>query len=638
MAAVEAAFGVREQLFRYRGLTLRGTIDNPKLPQKLSSIVRYIGGLDETDRLIRVASRPANAGDPGKWATAHGNAASAPGHTASASTATAAPPPTTSAAAAGTGAPAPSSSAASTAAAPPTQSGGSTPSSSPASTVHVAHERPSAPPGPGYATPGPCSTYWADRTATVTPQPAPYPAKLPWTPCGYTPAQIRAAYGVDKTPWDGSGITVGITDAFASPTIVHDVNAFSSHYGLPLLDNSNFKQLVVPGTVNFPENRFDPQGWFGEETLDVEWVHAMAPHANIVFAGGQNSTVPLDHALINLIDNRSADVITNSWGIYGEPQAPGQMKADEQAFEQAAAEGITVLFSSGDDGDVAALTGLAQGSWPATSPFVTAVGGTSLGVLDPSGAKLEWGWGTYFSSLNDSKMSADGSTVTGTGWDPWPPEFFYGSGGGISVHFAQPDYQKGVVPDSLATSTTTASGTNVSFPTPHRVIPDISLVGDPNTGVLVGETYSISGDPLIDQDCLPAPWAGQGYEYCERRLGGTSLSSPLMAGIVALVDQARHAAGKPNIGFLNPAIYRLGSASAAIHDVLPPTSPTAVLRNTGATGQQTTLRTINSAVTDDGTVIEGADSSLRTTPRWDDVTGLGTPWAPEFVTALTAAP
>jgi subtilase family serine protease len=413
---------------------------------------------------------------------------------------------------------------------------------------------------------------------------------------------------------------------------VNDVNTFSAHYGLPLLNSSNFQQIVSPGTSNFPENRFDPQGWFGEETLDVEWVHAMAPGAKIVFAGGLNSQVPLDHALIDMIDNHRADVISNSWGIYGEANAPGQMRADEQAFEQAAAEGITVLFSSGDNGDVASITGLAQGSWPATSPYVTAVGGTSLALHDPSGSKDEWGWGTYISTLSGSTMSSGGASVTGTGWTPWPPPFVYGSGGGISVHFAQPSYQAGVVPTSLASTTTTASGATVTFASPHRVVPDISLDADPNTGVLVGETYQVSGDTLIDQGCTPL---GGGYEYCERRLGGTSLASPLMAGIVALVDQAREAAGNGPIGFLNPAIYSLGYGSGAIRDVLAPASPTAVLRNTGSTGQTTTARTINSVPQGTtGPVTEGADSSLRTTANWDDVTGLGTPWAPNFVSAL----
>ncbi|MBN9387514.1 MAG: S8/S53 family peptidase [Chloroflexi bacterium] len=501
-----------------------------------------------------------------------------------------------------------------------------------------------APPGEGYATPGPCSTYWSDHDATVSPSAYQYGSNLPWLVCGYTPPQIRAAYGVDKTNLTGSGVRVGITDAFASPTIVQDVNLFSAHYGLPLLDSSNFQQVVVPGTYNFPENRYDPQGWYGEESLDVDWVHAMAPGATIVYAGGQNSNQPLDHALIHLIDNNMVDIITNSWGITGEyTKNYGHIQADEKAFMQAAAQGISVLFSSGDDGDVAASRGLAMGSWPATSPWVTAVGGTSLALKDATGAKSEWGWGTYFSGLqgatispNDYPLNFPGTystthfAVNGSGWSPWPPGFLYGSGGGISLTFAQPDYQKGVVPTTLATSTTTASGQTVTFSSPHRVVPDVSMVGDPNTGVVYGETYAISGDTSIDAGCTKLT---NQTEYCERRIGGTSLSSPLFAGVLALAVQANHG----RVGFVNPALYKLGSGNGAIVDVMPPTSPTALLRNTGtATNPKTTLRTINSVpVGTSGQVVEGADSSLRTTAGWDDVTGLGTPYVPLLVQSLT---
>lgn len=160
---------------------------------------------------------------------------------------------------------------------------------------------------------------------------------------------------------------------------------------------------------------------------------------------------------------------------------------------------------------------------------------------------------------------------------------------------------------------------------------------DPNTGALYGETYNVSGDPLIDAGCTPLDSNHQ-YEYCERRIGGTSLASPLFAGTLALVDQARFAAGKAAVGFVNPTLYTIGSgdAGAAIADVLPPSSALAKLRNGGATGGITTLRTINSVpASATGEVIEKADSSLRTTPGWDDVTGLGAPYAPALVTALS---
>lgn len=504
---------------------------------------------------------------------------------------------------------------------------------------------PAAPPGAGYSTPGPCSTYWADHAATVTPAAHQYGASLPWTPCGYTPPQIRAAYGITPTSQTGAGVRVGVTDAFASPTILQDVNRFSAHYGLPAMNTTSLQQLVVPGVFNAPENpNFDPQGWFGEETLDVEWVHAMAPGAKIVYAGAQRNTAPLDHALIRMIDQHLVDIVTNSWGINGEyPRQYGHVIADERAFMQAAATGITVLFSSGDAGDVAASRGVAQASYPSSSPWVTSVGGTSLAVKNATGVKDEWGWGTYTSKLVGSAPTQTATTVSGTSWSPWPPAFQYGSGGGTSLHFAQPGYQAGIVPSALATTTTSSTGTVIQLGSAHRVTPDISMVGDPNTGVLVGETYRISGDPLVDAGCTPL---GGGYEYCERRIGGTSLSSPLLAGVIALVDQARFDAGKGAIGFLNPAIYSgtpIGAPDShvAIEDVRPPTSPTAVLRNAeNPDGSLTTsLRTINSVpVGTTGAVIEGADTSLRTTTGYDNVTGLGAPYAPAFVTALLAKP
>jgi subtilase family serine protease len=436
-------------------------------------------------------------------------------------------------------------------------------------------------------------------------------------------------------------VTVGITDAFASPTIVQDVNRFSANYGLPPLTASNFQQIVHPGTYNFPENHLDAQGWYGEESLDVEWVHAMAPQASIVYAGANNNNVPLDHALEQLIQQNNVDIVTNSWGISGEYHAPGHFMVEETYFQQAAAQGISVLFSSGDLGDVSAETGLAQASYPSSSPWVTAVGGTSLAVKNAAGDKDEWGWGTYRSYLCENStpvaMVPDCSGVTPPAWSPWPPTFQYGSGGGVSVHFAQPDYQKGVVPDSLSMSTTTASGSSITFSTPHRVVPDVSMVGDPNTGVLYGQTYDKSGDPLIDADCVSLSAT---QEYCERRIGGTSLSSPLFAGVLALAAQANGG----RVGFVNPAIYDAGATgSGAIQDVLPPATPTAVLRNievydaAGNPTLTTTLRTMNSVpASADGPVIEGADSSLRTTRGYDDVTGVGSPYAPSLVNFLSS--
>ena len=322
-------------------------------------------------------------------------------------------------------------------------------------------------------------------------------------------------------------------------------------------------------------------------------MHSIAPLATIVYAGGNNSNTPLDHALIDMIDNHRADVISNSWGIAGDPKQFGKVKSDELAFEQAAATGISVLFSSGDDGDVAAGTGLAQGSWPSTSPFVTSVGGTSL--LYGADGKSEYGWGTYTSYLSDAASTDGYNTVTGSAWSPWPPKFQYGSGGGLSQIFARPDYQHGVVSDAMATHTVTSSGSTYTYASPHRMTPDVAMLADPNTGMAYGETYAISGDPLIDAGCTKL---SSKLEYCERRIGGTSLASPLFAGVLALADQARHDNGIPSdVGFANPALY--STAGGGLVDVQAPGAPTAVLRNVEAdpTTLLTSVRTVNSVPT-----------------------------------------
>src|SRR4029450_8398760 len=106
------------------------------------------------------------------------------------------------------------------------------------------------------------------------PRASPSRRRAPWPPCGSTPAKLRAAYGVSATGLTGAGVTVGVTDAFASPTIVEDVNRFSAQFGLPaLVPGVNFTQIVHPGIYNVVESILDPQGWYGEESLDVEWVH-----------------------------------------------------------------------------------------------------------------------------------------------------------------------------------------------------------------------------------------------------------------------------------------------------------------------------------------------------------------------------
>jgi subtilase family serine protease len=245
---------------------------------------------------------------------------------------------------------------------------------------------------------------------------------------------------------------------------------------------------------------------------------------------------------------------------------------------QGVIEGIGIYFSSGDNSDESQVEGYRTADWPASSPFVTAVGGTTLGVGASSNYLFETGWGTTTSSW------------TGTKWSPSAPgSWLYGAGGGVSTVFAEPSYQQGVVPAGVFS----AQGRS------GRAVPDIAAIADPNAGYLIGETQTFPDGSV---------------KYAEYRIGGTSLSSPIIAGIMALANQA---AGAP-LGFVNPLLYKAAGTSA-FNDVVSPSSTVAMVRTNYVNGVDASnglayvLRTANQTL------------SLQTTPGYDDVTGLGTP-------------
>jgi subtilase family serine protease len=445
--------------------------------------------------------------------------------------------------------------------------------------VHTDHTIGDAPPPAAFVTGQPCSVYWGEKQATGFTNPYGV-GTLPYAPCGYTPAQVKGAYGLSGSALDGSGQTVAIIDAYAAPTIVQDANQWSANRGLPPFTANQFTQVVAPGTYNHPEKGLlqDPQGWYGEETLDVEAVHGMAPAAKIVYVGAPNNFQDLDASLNYVVDNRVAGIVTNSYGFPTELLPAGYILPQEETILQGVVEGIGIYFSSGDNGDESLVEGITTPDWPASSPFVTAVGGTSLAVGASNNYLFETGWGTFTSSW------------TGTTWSPAPPgSWLYGSGGGVSRLFAEPSYQQGVVPAGVFQ----AQGRT------GRAVPDIAAVGDPNTGYIIGETQTFPDGSV---------------KYSEYRIGGTSLSSPLMAGIMALADQK---AGFAH-GFANPVFYQ---NAGDFTDVTSPASTVAVVRTNFNNGVDATdglsyrLRTMNQTL------------SLATTPGYDDVTGLGTPTA-----------
>jgi subtilase family serine protease len=431
------------------------------------------------------------------------------------------------------------------------------------------------PPPPTGTSLGPCSHYWGEKTSSRFPNPFAPGRALPWLICGYTPSQIASAYGVDDLRargLDGRGQTIAITGAFFSPTIRSDVQSFSRSFGLPAV---HYSEVVAPGTLRYPKDPGETQNWYIEQALDVEWTHAIAPRARIVYVGAANTTKGLDQALNEVVDKRLADVVSNSWGMAESDASKGEVRALNSVFEQAQAQGMEMVFASGDNGDNVAATGRASGGFPDSSPLVTSVGGTSLAIGSAGQRLWETGWGTTESTWNGSR------------WAPsFPGSFLYGAGGGASALYAKPAYQDGIVPGT------------------QRAEPDVSLVADPQTGVLFTQTFSKPNG---------------GTEQKQSWIGGTSLSAPLMAGLATLANQS---SGRSN-GFLNPRLYAL-AGGGVFNDITPSGRDLAVLRhrlNPDGT-VSTLLRSLD------------RDSSLHTAAGWDDVTGLGTPRAVQLIDAL----
>jgi subtilase family serine protease len=476
---------------------------------------------------------------------------------------------------------------------------------------------------PGFRNAPPCSTYYGEQNDTTDP---PYgegfPNPLPYAVCGYVPAQFQGAYGL--TPQiaggiDGKGVTVAVVDAYASPTLLSDAQEYARRN----------QPTQVPSAAQFSEHvsksfnqteLCEASEWFGEQTLDVEAVHATAPGANILYVGAKNCLNPLYKSVQEVVDGHLADVITNSWGDNGGDllDGTGSRRSFDNVLLMAAGTGITVQFSAGDEGDEFANLGATVADYPPSSPYATAVGGTSLQVGQTNARIGEPGWSTSKSVLCSTLLQSERypgcreAKKVETWTPPAPGEYLYGGGGGTSYQYPEPSYQEGVVPQALAERNSSVTGIL------NRVEPDISMDGDPTTGMLVGETQEFP----------------DGTYYDQYRIGGTSLSSPLFAGVVADADQA---AGTP-LGFVNPLLYGLdrspSSAAGAFYDVLP-AGKQALVRNDYLDGVDANEGTITSARS---LGYEGREvfcsgtgnctrqkTAINAAPGFDSMTGLGAP-------------
>ena len=342
----------------------------------------------------------------------------------------------------------------------------------------------------GFRVAPPCGAYYGQKLdAMLAPFGNGYPSDPPWAVCGYTPPQIRSAYNLSGAS-DGSGVTVAVVDAYASPTILSDAQKYASlNDPSHLLAAGQLSQRLATSFTDQAPCGGAP-GWYGEETLDVEAVHATAPGANILFAGARNcNEAELNDAVRGIVDGHLANVITNSYGDGAGDlfEDPSSRVAADSTLLMAAGTGISVLFSSGDSGDEFTSTGLVVADYPASSPWATAVGGTTL-QIGAAGQRIgEFGWSTARSFLcNEAYINAGGCTNDSLGkWLPINEALDGGSGGGTSFVYRQPFYQRGVVPDALSHRNAAVVGS-----APMRVEPDISMEADPATGFLVGETQT----------------------------------------------------------------------------------------------------------------------------------------------------
>jgi subtilase family serine protease len=480
------------------------------------------------------------------------------------------------------------------------------------------------PPAPAaFITAPPCGSYYAAKSTTVSPPFGHgYLTTVPDEVCGYKPGQFRSAYNIGSAD-TGKGVTVAIIDAYGSSAIASDATQyFSMNDPSEPFANAHFTQLDA--TPFDDESECAASGWATEQAIDVEAVHSMAPDANILYVGAQDCINGLFNAEQTVIDNGLANVVTNSWG-----DDAGDLLDDvatktayDDLFMLADATGMTVQFSSGDSGDNFVNFGFSSADYPTESPFVTSVGGTSLqiGANGQQTGQLGWSTGRSFKCTANVVGGLPGCTTSAV--NTWLPVSLDGESGGFtSYNYTQPFYQASVVPSSLALRNEALDG-----PLLMRVNPDISMDADPSTGFLIGlhEIFPNGKDM-----------------YGQTRYGGTSLASPLLAGVIADTDQV---AGVP-VGFINPAIYRLDTKPGAIDDIVPGGKQAeyrvdhAFTYISGAKGviQQFRELTYEGVITycDETGNCASRPNTLSTAKGYDSMTGLGS-IGPDFIADLAS--
>jgi hypothetical protein len=335
------------------------------------------------------------------------------------------------------------------------------------------------------------------------------------------PADFATIYNVQalyNSGFTGSGQTIAIPGQVSIS--VSNVQTFRSLSGLPA-NNPQIVQVGTPGSDSGDQT---------ESYLDLEWAGAVAPKATIVFVTSGDAFTSVNY----IIDNNLAPVLSITYGDCESQFGDAQLNAENDDFQQANAQGMTILAASGDSGAADCDTGdtATQGlavDFPASSPYVTGAGGLEFNE----------GTGTYWSSTDNAQNGSALSYIPEKVWnDTTSGNPLSAGGGGRSSVFAKPVWQQGYgVPNDGV-----------------RDVPDVAFNASPNH-----DAYLICGNG----DC------GNGFRVSMKDLdldtvGGTSAAAPVLAGIIALLDQ-RMGTSQGNI---NPALYRLAASSSdAFHDV-----------------------------------------------------------------------
>jgi subtilase family serine protease len=445
--------------------------------------------------------------------------------------------------------------------------------------------------------------------------------------CAFTPPMIAAAYhlnGLYAEGFDGTGQTIAIVDWCGSFTIQDDANAFSAQFGLPLLTSSNFAITYTAPSLCIGYDQT-------EINIDVEWAHAIAPGANInLVVPPSASFLDVNEAEFDVVNLGLGNVMSGSYGSVESFTAQTELDTENMINQIGAAVGIAMNFSSGDDGDFSFFGIPPTVSAPADSPWATAVGGVSLSLNADNSIAFQSGWGTNETLLTETGFIFD------------PPLWFgfqFGAGGGPSncakqdanfnclAGFKKPSYQK-------------------KLPGKYRQVPDISWLADPFTGGAIVISLPFQLPPQVWQ-----VW------------GGTSLSTPMFAGLWAIANQEALAGGGSELGLAAPYLYSMSAGT--LFDVVPVTSThnvTASIQESTGTNKYNANQVMGgaaapkfvSAIWDypyfqftslaisfdsdcadlpidffDGTPCTDP-TRLHTKAGWDNVTGVGTPNAKKF--------